>query len=249
MTKPDSGVGGEQVEGRRAVHELLRAGRRTVRTVYVSSSAAQDPAVATIAELAAASVQVVSPERLEKLARTDAPQGVVALASPLRPADLDELYAADDAFLVALDGVTDPRNLGAVMRSAETAGATGIIVGRHRAAHVTPAVTKAAAGAIEHLPVALVGGIPNALERAQRAGVWTVGLDEHGDTPLSDLGVADQRVVLVLGAEGRGLGRLTRARCDVLVRIPMYGSVPSLNVGAAATLACHEVARRRRPNG
>jgi 23S rRNA (guanosine2251-2'-O)-methyltransferase len=245
MTKPDSGVGGEQVEGRRAVHELLRAGRRKVRTVYVSSSAAHDPAVAAIVELAGASVQLVSPERLEKLARTDAPQGVVALASPVRSADLDALYAADDAFLVAVDGVTDPRNLGAVMRSAETAGATGIIVGRHRAAHVTPAVTKAAAGAIEHLPVALVGGIPNALERAQRAGVWTVGLDEHGKTALSELGVADQRVVLVLGAEGRGLGRLTRARCDVLVRIPTYGTVPSLNVSAAATLACHEVARRR----
>lgn len=245
MTKSDPAVGGEQVEGRRAVHELLRAGRRRVRTVYVSSSAAQDPAVAPIVDLAADSLRVVPPERLEKVARTDAPQGVVALAAPLRSADLDDLCAADDAFLVALDGVTDPRNLGAVMRSAETAGATGVVIGRHRAAHVTPAVTKAAAGAIEHLPIALVGGIPNALERMQRAGVWTVGLDERGDTSLSDLGVADQRIVVVLGAEGRGLGRLTRARCDVLVRIPMYGAVPSLNVAAAATLACHEVARRR----
>jgi len=245
MTKGDAGVGGEQVEGRRAVHELLRAGRRRVRTVYVSSSAARDPAVAAIAELAGAGLRLVSPERLEHLARTDAPQGVIALASPLPAADLDALYATDDAFLVAVDGVTDPRNLGAVMRSAETAGATGIIVGRHRAAHITPAVSKAAAGAIEHLPVALVGGIPNALERAQRAGVWTVGLDEHGGTTLAELAVADQRLVLVLGAEGRGLGRLTRERCDVLVRIPMYGAVPSLNVGAAATLACHEVARRR----
>jgi 23S rRNA (guanosine2251-2'-O)-methyltransferase len=201
--------------------------------------------VAAIADLAAGNLRIVPPERLDKLARTDAPQGVVALAAPLRSADLDELCAVDDAFLVAVDGVTDPRNLGAIVRSAETAGATGVIVGRHRAAHVTPAVTKAAAGAIEHMPIALVGGIPNALERAQRAGCWTVGLDERGDTSLYDLPVADQRIVLVLGAEGRGLGRLTRARCDVLAHIPMYGALPSLNVAAAATLACHEVARRR----
>ena len=95
------------------------------------------------------------------------------------------------------------------------------------------------------MPIALVGGIPNALERAQRAAVWTVGLDERGETPLAELALADQRLVLVLGAEGRGLARLTHARCDVLVRIPMYGHLESLNVSAAATLACHEVARRR----
>jgi 23S rRNA (guanosine2251-2'-O)-methyltransferase len=245
MSKGEGALGGDQVEGRRAVLELLRVGKRRVRKVYVSSSAADDAALTEIAERAGGAFQLVAPERIERLARSDTHQGVVAHASPLRAADLDELLNADDAFLVAVDGVTDPRNLGAIMRVAETAGATGMIVPRHRSAHVTPAVTKAAAGAIEHLPIALVGGIPNALERAQRAGVWTVGLDEHGDTALHDLGVADQRVVLVLGAEGRGLGRLTRQRCDVLVRIPMYGAVPSLNVAAAAALACHEVARRR----
>jgi 23S rRNA (guanosine2251-2'-O)-methyltransferase len=108
-----------------------------------------------------------------------------------------------------------------------------------------PVVTKAAAGAIEYLPIAPVGGIPSALERAAKAGVWTVGLDERGDRTLADLDLADQRIVVVLGAEGRGLARLTRDRCDMLVQIPMYGHVASLNVAAAATLACHEVARRR----
>ncbi len=245
MSKNESALGGEQIEGRRAVLELLRSKTRRVRKVYVSSGAAEDATVDEIAELAGGALQMVSPDRLEKLARTEAPQGVVALAPALRATDLDRLLAADDAFLVAIDGVTDPRNLGAIIRVAETAGATGLIIGRHRAARVTPAVTKAAAGAIEHLPIAHVGGIPNTLERAQRAGVWTVGLDEDGDTPLHDLGVADQRVVVVLGAEGPGLGRLTRARCDVLVRIPVYGALPSLNVAAAGTLACHEVARCR----
>jgi len=131
------------------------------------------------------------------------------------------------------------------MRSAETAGATGIILPRHRSASVTPVVAKAAAGAIEYLPIALVGGIPAAIDRASRAGCWSVGLDERGDRSLFDLDLADQPIVLVLGSEGKGLARLTRDRCDVLVNIPMQGHVESLNVSAAATLACHEVARRR----
>jgi 23S rRNA (guanosine2251-2'-O)-methyltransferase len=245
VTKAPSGLGGEQVEGRRAVLELLRAGKRRVRAVYVSSSANRDDNVEEIVERAAGAVKVVPPERVAQLARTDVHQGVVAMASALRPADLDDLLAIDRAFLVALDGVTDPRNLGAVMRSAETAGATGLVIARHRSAHVTPAVAKTAAGAIEYLPIALVGGIPAALERAARAGCWSVGLDESGDRSLFDLDLADQPIVVVLGAEGRGLARLTRERCDILVRIPMRGRVASLNVAAAATLACHEVARRR----
>jgi 23S rRNA (guanosine2251-2'-O)-methyltransferase len=245
VTKAPSGLGGEQVEGRRAVLELLRAGKRRVRTVYVSTSVSRDENVDEIMTRGASAVKVVPPERVAQLARTDVHQGVVAMASALRPADLDDLLAVGDAFLVALDGVTDPRNLGAVMRSAETAGATGLVIPRHRSAHVTPAVTKTAAGAIEYLPIAVVGGIPAALERAARAGCWSVGLDEAGDRSLFDLDLADQPIVLVLGAEGRGLARLTRERCDVLVRIPMHGRVASLNVAAAATLACHEVARRR----
>jgi 23S rRNA (guanosine2251-2'-O)-methyltransferase len=245
MTNPDSSLGGEQVEGRRAVLELLQAGRRKVRTLYVSNAVADDAGVAEIVELGPKDLRIVSPDRLAKVAKCDTNQGVVALTSALRPADLGEMFDDEHAFVVAVDGVTDPRNLGAILRSAETAGATGVVVPRHRAAHVTATVAKAAAGAIEHLPIALAGGIPNALERARKAGCWTVGLDERGDTLLSDLDLADQRIVLVLGAEGRGLARLTRERCDMLVRIPMYGHVPSLNVAAAATLACHEVARRR----
>jgi 23S rRNA (guanosine2251-2'-O)-methyltransferase len=244
MTKSD-GLGGEQVEGRRAVLELLRAGKRRIRTVNIASNVDDDALIAEITELAQSSLRIVPPERLSQLARTETHQGVVALASALHAADFDKLLDADDAFLVAVDGVTDPRNLGAIMRVAETAGATGVVVPRHRSAHVTAAVTKAAAGAIEYLPIALVGGIPAALDRARRAEVWTVGLDEHGDVALTALDLAEQRIMLVLGAEGRGLARLSRERCDMLVHIPMYGQLPSLNVATAAALACHEVARRR----
>jgi 23S rRNA (guanosine2251-2'-O)-methyltransferase len=243
MSKADSGsgLGGDQVEGRRAVLELLRAGRRRVRSVLMANTAVDDE----IAERAGGALKLVTPERVAQVARSDVHQGVVAQCAPLRAADVDELLDAPNAFLVALDGVTDPRNLGAIMRSAETAGATGIVLPRHRSARVTPVVAKTAAGAIEYLPIALVGGIPNALERAAKAGVWSVGLDERGDRTLGELDLADQRIVLVLGAEGRGLARLTRDRCDMLVRIPMHGHVASLNVAAAATLACHEIARRR----
>ena len=147
------------------------------------------------------------------------------LAAPLRGADLDDLCAEPDAFLVVVDGVTDPRNLGAIMRSADTAGATGIVVPRHRAAHVTPSVAKAAAGAIEHLPIAVVGGIPNALERMQRAEVWTVGLDERGKTSLYDLdlGRPTPRARARRGRKGprpphAGAVRHARAHPDVRAR-------------------------------
>ena len=239
-------LGGEQVEGRRAVLELLRAGRRQVRSVAMSSSARDDPSLDEIRDLAGGALKLVSPERIDALARSDVPQGVVATAAPLRAADLDELLQAPAAFVVALDGVSDPQNLGAVARAAETAGATGLILPRHRSARITPVVAKAAAGAIEHLPIALVGGIPTALDRARRAGCWTIGLDAGADDrSLFDLELADQPLVLVLGSEGRGLARLTSARCDVLVSIPMRGAIASLNVAAAAALACHEIARRR----
>src|SRR5439155_3745418 len=125
-----------------------------------------------IAALAGSRLHVLPPERLAAMARTDAHQGVVALAAPLEPADLVALLRSPRTLLVAIDGVTDPHNLGAILRTAETAGVTGVIVPKRRAAHVTPTVAKAAAGAIEHVPIALVAGIPGALERAQRERVW-----------------------------------------------------------------------------
>jgi 23S rRNA (guanosine2251-2'-O)-methyltransferase len=190
-------------------------------------------------------LRVATAVRVAAAARTDAHQGVVASADALIPSDIDELFDDPNAFVVALDGVTDPRNLGAVLRAAETAGATGVVLPRHRSARVTPTVAKAAAGAIEYLPIALVGGIPATLERAARAGVWSVGVDERSEQSVYDLAVADQRVIVALGAEGHGLARLTRDRCDVAVRIPMHGMLASLNVANAAAIVCHEIARRR----
>ncbi len=149
------------------------------------------------------------------------------------------------AFLVVVDGVTDPQNLGALLRSAECAGVTGVVLPRHRSAHVTPTVTKVAAGAIEHVSIAVVPGVPGALQELERLGVWTVGLDERGPEPVFNLGLGDRPVALVIGAEGRGLSPLSRQRCDVLARIPLHGAIDSLNVSAAGAVAMFEVARQR----
>jgi 23S rRNA (guanosine2251-2'-O)-methyltransferase len=183
------------------------------------------------------------------MALTEAPQGVVARAAPIQESDLADLVVrragGGAPFLVVLDGVTDPHNLGAVMRSALSAGATGLVIGRHRAARLTPAAVKAAAGAVEHLRVARVAGIPAALTSLVEAGIWTVGLDAGSPDSLWDLQIAREPLALVLGAEGRGLSRLTSQRCDVAVKIPLSGPLESLNVSVAAALACFEVARKR----
>jgi 23S rRNA (guanosine2251-2'-O)-methyltransferase len=194
-------------------------------------------------------VRPVARSRLAGAARTDAPQGVLALAAPLPDAGLEQLAARSGQgpapFLLVLDGVTDPHNLGALLRSAECAGATGAVLPRHRSAHVTPTVAKAAAGAIEYLEFAVVPGIPAALAGLAEAGVWTVGLDAAAPAGLWSLELATEPVAVVLGSEGRGLSRLTRQRCDLLVSIPVRGAIDSLNVAAAGALACFEVARRR----
>ena len=241
-----SSLGGDRVEGRRAVTELLTAGRRRVRTVWIASERSHDLAeIADIATRRGVQVHEVTRDELDDLSATEVPQGVVADADPIEPAPVDDLLAAPSAFVVALDGVTDPQNLGAVLRTAETAGATGIVLPRHRAAHITPAAAKAAAGAIEYLPIAAVAGIPAVIIQAARADVWTIGLDAGGDVTIDELTVADRPLMLVLGAEGRGLSRLARERCDVVARIPMHGHVASLNVSAAAAIACATVARLR----
>ena len=144
-----------------------------------------------------------------------------------------------------LDSITDPGNLGAILRTAECAGVSGVILPRHRAAHITPTVAKAAAGAIEHLRMALVGGLPSAIGTLKDAGDWTVWLDGGGDRSIHELTVAAEPVALVLGAEGPGLSRLVRERCDTIASIPLLGVLDSLNVSAAAAVACFEVARQR----
>ena len=245
------GLGGEQVEGRQAVRELLAARRRPVRDVWLAEGSDESLILTEIRDLALDNrvpVRAVSRGKLAGEARTEAPQGVLAHAAPLPESELADLIvpsARTAPFLIALDGVTDPHNLGALLRTAESAGATGVVLPRHRAAHVTPTVAKAAAGAIEYLPMAVVPGLPAALAELKQQGVWTVGLAADAPASLFGLELSSEPICLVLGAEGKGLSRLTRQRCDLLVAIPQRGRLGSLNVAAAATVACFEVARRR----
>jgi 23S rRNA (guanosine2251-2'-O)-methyltransferase len=250
-SSPD-GLGGEQVEGRQAVRELLRARRRRVHQILVADGVDEAGVIAEIiglAQEARVPMRKVGRDQLDAVALTDAPQGVIARADAISDTDLRMLAARSPGnrppFLLVLDGVTDPHNLGAVMRSGLCAGATGVVLGRHRAARLTPSAVKAAAGAVEYLPIATVPGIPAALAVLADAGIWTVGLVPAAPTTLWDLRVATEAVALVLGAEGKGLSRLARQRCDVAVAIPVHPPLDSLNVSAAAALACFEVARRR----
>ena len=168
--------------------------------------------------------------KLDAVSRTDAPQGILARADELPETALEDLCQEIEGqapFLLAVDGVT------------------GVVLPRHRAVHVTPTVTKAAAGAVEYLPMALVGGLPTAIEAMKKAGVWVVGLDAGGPTPIHELPTADSPVCLVLGAEGKGLSRLVRERCDLVASIPLRGRLGSLNVASAGAIACYEVAKRR----
>ncbi|MCU1375878.1 MAG: rRNA methyltransferase [Actinomycetia bacterium] len=251
-TSARRGLGGEQVEGRQAVRELLLGGRRRVRDVWLVEDIDTAPIIGDILELAdelRIKVRRVTRNQLDAEAKSEAPQGVLAHAAPLPEAELDTLCRRGrdgrPPFLLALDGITDPQNVGALLRTAECAGVSGVLLPKHRAAHITPTVAKAAAGAVEHLDIALVSGLPAALIRAKELGVWSVGLDGAGDTSLFDLTIATEPVVLVLGAEGSGLSRLTQQRCDVVAAIPLAGALSSLNVSAAGALACFEVARRR----
>lgn len=239
----------EQVEGRQAVRELLLAGRRSVRSISILESSADSQPLVDLMELArdlGVVVELVSRSRFDSIAETWAPQGVVASAAPLDFDDLDELATHDDAFLVLLDGVTDPRNVGAVARSAECTGVTGVVLPKHRAAGLNPAAVKTAAGAVEYLNFAQVGGIAAAVKSLNERGVTTIGLDMAGDVPITKLPPLDGPVAVVLGAEGSGLSQLVRRRTQILSAIPMWGNLNSLNVAQAASIACFEIARRRR---
>jgi 23S rRNA (guanosine2251-2'-O)-methyltransferase len=250
--RESSELGGDQVEGRQAVLELLQVGRRTVRKVMLAEDQDPSPLLDKIEELAAKlriPLETVPRPRLDSQARTEAPQGVLAFAKPVEPVPLEELCTPSrkgvQPFLLVAAGITDPRNLGALLRSAECAGVTGVILPRHRSARLSPTVAKTAAGAIEHLPFAVVGGIPAALSVMTELGVWSVGLAGEAPQSLYSMKLGEGPIALVVGSEEKGLAPLVRRRCDAVVSIPQLGKLPSLNVGVAGAVAAFEVARQR----
>jgi 23S rRNA (guanosine2251-2'-O)-methyltransferase len=213
----------EIIYGRRPVAEAKR-GRRTVRRLWTTDDLAQG--------------------ELTRLAGSPDHQGVVAEVDPYPYADPEALLERPDALVVALDQVQDPRNLGAVCRSAEAAGAQGVAIPSRRSAAVTAVACKASAGAVEHLPVARVGNLADWLGRAKDAGAWIYGAEAGAEAPYAQTDLTG-KVVLVLGSEGKGLRRRVAESCDLLVAIPSRGEVGSLNVSAAAAVLLFEAARQR----
>ncbi|MBJ7331888.1 MAG: 23S rRNA (guanosine(2251)-2'-O)-methyltransferase RlmB [Solirubrobacteraceae bacterium] len=224
--------------GRNAVREALRAGRRPVHEVWATKRVAGED------WLKGVKVHMADGGQIEQRAEASDHQGVAARVGPYPYADPNELLRKENAFLVALDELQDVQNLGAIARTAETAGADGVVICERRAAEVTPAVCKASAGAVEHLPVARVGNLADFLVKAKERNVWCYGAAGEARTSYLDV---DWRgsVCIVLGAEGKGLRRRVADTCDDLVSLPMQGRIESLNVSATGAILLYTALQAR----
>lgn len=232
--------------GIHAVREALRAGRAMERVLIArGAGGARLQEVIDLCRQAGVPVRFEPREALDRMSRHAPHQGVVAVEASQRAAKLEDVLGRA-GMLVVLDGVEDPHNLGAILRTAYAAGATAVVAPERRAAPLTETVAKAAAGALSLLPVVRVTNINRALEAMKEAGFWIYGVDERGSTPYYDAEYSDP-AALVFGGEGRGLHELTRKRCDFLLRIPMSGQIASLNVSVAAGVVLFDWRRKAKP--
>jgi 23S rRNA (guanosine2251-2'-O)-methyltransferase len=226
--------------GRHAVREALRARRRTVGPVWAAEGAARESWLREVRD-----VRVVAAAEIERRCGSPDHQGICAEAGGYPYVGAAELLAAGDPFVVALDELQDPQNLGAICRTAEVAGTTGVVICERRAAAVTPAVVKASAGAVEHLRIARVRNLSDFLAEAKAAGCWCYGADGSSSTLYDEPDYAGG-VVLVLGSEERGIRPRVAQSCDALVALPQHGRIGSLNVNAAAAVLMYGILQRRR---
>ena len=238
------------IYGINSVSEALKARGRAFEWVGVAKERNDLRLQRLIQECRGASIPVRFLPRIEldRMAHTGSHQGVVAVTSSKAYVDLDDVIASkrgEHSLIVVLDGVEDPHNLGAILRTADASGADGVVIPERRAAAVTGTVAKASAGASAHLPVAKVTNIARTLEELKAKGLWIVGLDERGKQHYDEIDYKMDCAV-ALGAEGKGLHDLVAKKCDFLVSIPMLGGVPSLNVSVAAGVVLYEIVRQRR---
>lgn len=249
MEEMKSGVEETRIEGRNAVLEAFRAGK-TVDKLYVLDGCQDGPVRSIVREARKRGTILifVTKERLDQLSETGKHQGVIAQTAVYAYAQLEELLAraqekGEAPFLILLDGIEDPHNLGAVIRTANLAGAHGVVIPKRRAAGLTATVAKASAGALNYTPVAKVTNLSAAIEELKKAGMWFVCADMDG-TPMYELDLKGP-IGLVIGGEGEGVSKLVRERCDMAAAIPMKGDIDSLNASVACGVLAYEIVRQR----
>ena len=242
------------IAGLNSVGEALKSGR-PLNKLFIAKGERQGSLreLAGIAKDKGILVQEVEPQRLAQLAPGQRHQGVVAMASPVEYAEVEDILAAAEAkgeapLLVVLDELEDPHNLGAVLRSVDAAGAHGVIIPKRRSCPLSTTVAKTSAGAVEYVPVARVSNLAQTLDKLKKAGIWVAGCDMDGTENYFEASLKGP-LALVIGGEGRGLGRLVKEHCDFLVRIPMQGHVNSLNASVACSLVLYEAVRQRLQQG
>ena len=240
----------ELIGGRNSVIEALRSGR-SLNKLFVQDGI-KGGSIGEIIALAIESgvpIDYVKIEKLNQLAEGLRHQGVAAMVAPVRFYDLDEVLAAaqakgEEPFLVLLDELQDPQNVGAIIRTADAAGVHGVLMPKRRSCPLNAVVAKVSAGAVEYVPVVSIGNIAQTIEELKKKGLWVIGADMDGEVDYFS-GNLKGPIVLVIGAEGKGLGRLVREKCDLLVKIPMRGGVSSLNASAAGAILLFEIVRQR----
>lgn len=241
----------DTIEGRNPVLEALKAGR-PVGKILLAKNIERHGAVADIIHLAQAGgipVDYVERQAIDRLSQTPANQGIIAYTAAKEYAGLDELLAASraknrPALYIVLDGIEDPHNLGAIIRTADASGADGVIIRERRAVGLTSIVEKASAGAVEYVPVARVVNISQTLETLKRNNVWVVGIDQSASANYTKIDF-NPPTAIIIGGEGKGLSDLVKKHCDFLASIPMKGKISSLNASVAAAVVLYEVVRQR----
>jgi 23S rRNA (guanosine2251-2'-O)-methyltransferase len=243
-----------KIEGKNPVLEALKADR-TINRIYIEKGS-KDPVLEKIYAVARGKgivVSYVEKSRLDQLSETRNHQGVIADVAPYSYADVEDILEKarnlnQPPLILILDGITDPNNLGSIVRTAECAGVHGIILPKRRAAALTPVVAKVAAGAAEYIPIARVTNLTRTIQDLKEAGLWIAGADMHGETDYSEYDYKSP-LAIVIGSEGEGISRLVRENCDVLIRIPMFGKINSLNAAIAAALIVFKAAEKRAEAG
>ncbi|MDT3428579.1 23S rRNA (guanosine2251-2'-O)-methyltransferase [Paenibacillus forsythiae] len=242
----------EILAGKHSVLEALRAGR-TLNKIWIAENAQKALTAPIVAEARQAGViiQHVDKRKLDQLAPGLQHQGVVAQAAPYAYAEVEDLLAAAEAkgeppFLLLLDEIEDPHNLGSILRTADCTGVHGVVVPKRRSAQITATVSRTSAGAVEYVPVARVTNLGQTIDRLKELGIWVVGTDVDTDQNLFGSDIFTGPVAVVIGNENKGMGRLIREKCDVLLKLPMLGRINSLNASVAAGVIMYEVLRRRR---